>query len=91
MLRWLKLLEPVFKELNIPFFLLKGNPDDTIPKFMKDTGAGLLVVDQSPVRLARRWREEVLPANACSSARSNLCLFVIFPDHSHTQSSAANN
>ena len=67
MLRGLKLLEPALKELNIPFFLLKGDPVNTIPKLVKDSGAGLLVVDQSPVRVARKWRQDVSLTGLCSS------------------------
>lgn len=59
MLRGLKSLEPALQELNIPLFLLKGHPAETIPKLVKDSKASLLVVDQSPVRVARQWREEV--------------------------------
>ena len=36
----------------------QGDPADTIPKLVKDAGAGLLVVDQSPVRLAQSWRKQ---------------------------------
>ena len=38
---------------------LQGDPADTIPKLVSEAKAGLLVVDQSPVRLARSWREQV--------------------------------
>ena len=69
MLRGLKALEPHFKELQIAFHLVKGNPADTIPKLVKDTKAGLLVVDQSPVRMARKWREEV-----CAASRGSCVL-----------------
>lgn len=74
MLKGLKALEPHFKKLQIAFHLVRGNPADTIPKLVKDTKAGLLVVDQSPVRIARKWREEVCNltvhwrASACQDA-----------------------
>jgi hypothetical protein len=31
----------------------------TLPKLVKDTGAGLLVTDYSPMRLGREWRDKV--------------------------------
>ena len=61
MLRGLKLLEPELTKLNIPFFLLKGDPAETIPKLVADSGAALLVADQSPMKMARGWRTKVPP------------------------------
>lgn len=46
-------------DLNIPLFMLKGKAEDTIPKMVKDTKAALLVVDFSPLRDGRKWRDEV--------------------------------
>ena len=60
MLRGLKLLEPELAKLGIPFFLLKGKPEDTLPKLCKDAKAALLVADQSPMKLARSWRTKVI-------------------------------
>lgn len=59
MLRGLRQLEPKLRALNIQFFLLQGNPVETIPKLVKESGASLLVVDYSPLRLGRVWRSEV--------------------------------
>lgn len=36
-----------------------GDPTETIPKLVKDTGAGLLVTDFAPLRLGRQWRDAV--------------------------------
>lgn len=45
--------------LNIPFFLFQGEAVDTIPKFLKECGASLLVTDFSPLREVRNWKETI--------------------------------
>ena len=59
MLEGLKRMQPILKELNIPFFLLQGDPTEEIPKFVDSCHASLLVTDFSPLRLGRTWREGV--------------------------------
>jgi hypothetical protein len=44
--------------------LLEGDPKETLPKLVKDTGASLLVTDMSPLRLGRTWKTEVAAAIA---------------------------
>jgi deoxyribodipyrimidine photo-lyase len=61
MLRGLKELEGNLAALNIPFFLLKGDPAVTIPGLVADTKAGLLVADFGPLRLGREWRDKASP------------------------------
>ncbi|MGE4319425.1 MAG: deoxyribodipyrimidine photo-lyase [Deferribacterales bacterium] len=46
-------------ELNIPFFILFGAPEEEIPRFMSDTGAGCLVADFSPLKISVKWKEKV--------------------------------
>jgi hypothetical protein len=58
MLRGLKLMMPKFEALGIPFFLLKGNPMETVPELVEKTKAALLVTDFAPLRLGRQWRDE---------------------------------
>ena len=36
-----------------------GDPSETIPALVKESGAGLLVTDFAPLRLGRQWREAV--------------------------------
>lgn len=38
---------------------LAGDPLETVPQLVKDTGASLLVTDFAPLRLGRHWREGV--------------------------------
>ena len=59
MLRGLQELAPKLEKANIRFHLLQGEAKETVPKLVKDVGAAMLVVDQSPARLARQWRDEV--------------------------------
>ena len=58
MLRGLKLMQPKLEALNIPFFLVKGDPIKNIPELCKKTGAACLVTDFAPLRLGREWRDE---------------------------------
>jgi hypothetical protein len=37
----------------------QGQPQDTIPALAAQLGAGLVVVDYSPMRIGRTWRQEV--------------------------------
>lgn len=60
MLRGLKQLSRDIKHnLNIPFFLFQGEAIDTIPNFLKECGASLLVTDFSSLRQVRGWKEEI--------------------------------
>ena len=45
---------------NLPFFLLPGDPGETLPALLKACGAGALVTDFDPLRLKRQWQTQVL-------------------------------
>ncbi|KAF6253825.1 class II photolyase [Scenedesmus sp. NREL 46B-D3] len=62
MLKGLQELEPRLQAAGIPFFLLQGEPADTLPQLVAQTGAGLLVTDYSPLRLGRTWKQQVCDA-----------------------------
>lgn len=36
-----------------------GDPTETLPQLVQDTGASLLVTDFTPLRLGRQWKEGV--------------------------------
>lgn len=58
----LKGLMEVEKELiryNIPFILLPGEPSAEIPKFIKENGASNLVSDFDPLKIKRKWKNEI--------------------------------
>ena len=46
-------------QLNIPFFLLKGEPGEEVPRFAKKCGAGLVVCDFDPLKIKRAWTAAV--------------------------------
>ncbi|KAL6004825.1 hypothetical protein ACLOJK_005381 [Asimina triloba] len=69
MLRGLRQLQQNLEALGIPFFLFQarsslsdstGEAADTIPRFLDSCNASLLVVDFSPLRDVRRWKDEIL-------------------------------
>uniref|UniRef100_A0A383VG34 Deoxyribodipyrimidine photo-lyase n=1 Tax=Tetradesmus obliquus TaxID=3088 RepID=A0A383VG34_TETOB len=64
MLKGLQELAPRLTAAGIPFFLLQGEPGETLPQLVADTGAGLLVTDYSPLRLGRTWKQQVSAAVA---------------------------
>ncbi|KAL1547512.1 DNA photolyase phr1 [Salvia divinorum] len=60
MLRGLRKLHSDLRStLDIPFFLFQGEAVDTIPDFLKESRASLLVTDFSPLREVRQWKEEI--------------------------------
>ncbi|GFH19611.1 photolyase/cryptochrome alpha/beta domain-containing protein, partial [Haematococcus lacustris] len=59
MLRGLRELAAKLGDKDIAFFMLKGDPTDTLPQLVEQTGAGLLVTDFSPLRVGRQWRTQV--------------------------------
>ncbi|KAK1436167.1 hypothetical protein QVD17_01945 [Tagetes erecta] len=61
MLRGLQQLHHEIEQtLQIPFFLFQGEAIDTIPQFVNECGASLLVTDFSPLRQVRGWKEEMI-------------------------------
>ncbi|MBY0310334.1 deoxyribodipyrimidine photo-lyase [Patescibacteria group bacterium] len=59
MLRGLAEVESTVRSKHIPFYLLQGNPADTISKFVKKHDVGEVVTDQNPLRDPNAWREQV--------------------------------
>jgi deoxyribodipyrimidine photo-lyase len=59
MIEGLKEVEKKLDELNIPFILLKGKPEEQIPKFLKENNAALLITDFNPLKIIFKWKEEV--------------------------------
>lgn len=65
MINGLKHTEKRLKLLNIPFVLIKGRPEELLPKFAKKINAGALVTDFSPLKAGRVWREAVAKKIKC--------------------------
>jgi deoxyribodipyrimidine photo-lyase len=59
MIKGLKEAEEGLKVCNIPFYLLIGNPKDTLPRFLKNNKAGALICDFDPLRIKRQWKKDV--------------------------------
>ena len=59
MLRGLEETEDSLVCKGIPFFLLSGNPVNTIPTWCSQNKPALLVCDFSPLRVSRQWKEDV--------------------------------
>ncbi|MFZ2472958.1 MAG: deoxyribodipyrimidine photo-lyase [Methanothrix sp.] len=55
----LKEAENKLQALNIPFFLLLGDPGKEMARLMSEIGAGALVSDFSPLRQNREWKAAV--------------------------------
>jgi hypothetical protein len=51
--------------------VLQGDPVATIPKLVKDIGAGALVTDLAVLRLGREWRTKASLLDARTSPTSN--------------------
>eukprot|EP00271_Cylindrocystis_brebissonii_P020399 TRINITY_DN6735_c0_g2_i1.p1 TRINITY_DN6735_c0_g2~~TRINITY_DN6735_c0_g2_i1.p1 ORF type:complete len:573 (-),score=116.16 TRINITY_DN6735_c0_g2_i1:73-1791(-) len=62
MLRGLRVVETKLKALGIPFFLFKGKAEETISEFAARCGASLVVMDYSPLRIGKVWREGIAEA-----------------------------
>jgi deoxyribodipyrimidine photo-lyase len=59
MIKGLMEVEQRLSSLGIPFFLLSGDIQDTLPQFLSEHDVGALVTDFSPLRIGRMWREAV--------------------------------
>ena len=59
MLKGLEILEKELADYNIPLFLLKGDPGNKIPEFIKSEEAVTLVADFDPLKIKRLWKREV--------------------------------
>lgn len=62
MLKGLRDVDKVLKELSIPFILLHGDCTKEIPAFVKEHNVSQLITDFSPLRVGREWREKVTAA-----------------------------
>ncbi|WP_092376747.1 deoxyribodipyrimidine photo-lyase [Desulfomicrobium apsheronum] len=50
------------RQQNIGFFALTGSPGLEVARFARGHGAGLVVTDFDPLRVKRRWHEDLLSA-----------------------------
>ena len=59
MLKGLQEVERTLSKYNIPFFLLSGDAPVTIPQFIRENNASLLITDFNPLKITRRWKRDV--------------------------------
>lgn len=51
--------EKTLQKRNIPFFLLMGDPDHEIPRFINKYKIGALITDFNPLRIKQGWNDAV--------------------------------
>ena len=59
MLRGLQETAQHLAQKNIPLLLLRGDPEEEIPSFVRETGCGTLVTDFDPLRVKRMWKRRI--------------------------------
>ena len=59
MIEGLEKVDRRLEKLNIPFFLLRGRPEEQIPRFLSQIQAGMLITDFDPLKIKRSWKEGV--------------------------------
>ncbi len=55
MLKGLRETATTLEYLNIPFILLFGAPEQTLPSLIKEKDAGLLITDFDPLKIKKEW------------------------------------
>jgi deoxyribodipyrimidine photo-lyase len=60
MIKGLRKTEVRLKDLNIPFSVLIGEPDATIPNFIRLNNVSHLILDFDPLRLKQEWQQKVI-------------------------------
>ncbi|MEN6317855.1 MAG: deoxyribodipyrimidine photo-lyase [Syntrophaceae bacterium] len=59
MLKGLREVESALSEKSIPFYLLTGSPEYTVPEWLRAHGIAAMVTDFDPLRIKREWKERV--------------------------------
>jgi len=60
LLRGLEGAERILRDKEIPFVLLRGDPGETVPNFVKEHAGSVLVTDFSPLSIKQSWMEEAI-------------------------------
>jgi len=60
MINGLKHVESDLIKLNIPLFVLTGDPGLEVPRFIRECGAGALVGDFSPLKIKAGWNDKII-------------------------------
>lgn len=59
MIRGLIEVERELRSLNLPFFIVIGNPIENIPKIIQEYQVSILVTDFSPLKIKKIWKNEI--------------------------------
>jgi deoxyribodipyrimidine photo-lyase len=59
MIAGLKEVKENLKRLSIPFYILKGQPDEILPWFLEKYNAGCLITDFNPLRIPATWKRSL--------------------------------
>jgi deoxyribodipyrimidine photo-lyase len=65
MLKGLQEVEAELRKLKIPFQVLVGEPVSVLSSFVKEEKVGLVVADFSPLKIARKWKNDVAAEINC--------------------------
>ncbi len=63
LLRGLQVAEKKLKDLNIPFYIIKGDPVSSLSSFIKEYKADTLITDFDPLSIKRQWKEKLKTEN----------------------------
>lgn len=53
----LQQVEKHLERINIPFYILKGHPEETLPGFLKRFGIKMLIADFDPLNIKMAWKK----------------------------------
>lgn len=59
MLNGLVKIDSSLKKKNIPFYILTGNPSETLPEFINTNKIGILISDFSPLKNVKLFKEKI--------------------------------
>ncbi len=59
LIKGLRKVESELAAVNIPFMIVIGDPEVTIPQFIKQHHISRLVIDFDPLKIKQRWQKEV--------------------------------
>ncbi|MBN1638359.1 MAG: deoxyribodipyrimidine photo-lyase [Ignavibacteriales bacterium] len=60
MLKGLKEVHSELSNLNIPFFITTGQPENNVTHFLSDVKAGALLTDFDPLKIKMQWKNNIL-------------------------------
>jgi deoxyribodipyrimidine photo-lyase len=60
MLRGLEKCRDLARSRNIPMDLIQGDPEVTVPEYLREINASTLVMDFDPLKIKKKWRSAVL-------------------------------